>query len=185
MMAEVPVPARTKKQQVHMRSPLTEKDLDLVLDSIDCVLMEEKKVDVHNLESKQSIEQIVYLQNSEEKKAVLLRFCLELLAVLRKTLSHFGRVREDTAKERAQTLFYMLTKDEIPDVWKHGCAQLGLSVVNVHQQQSVNRVLFEIVLIMNRSHDHREDQVFLNKKNFHLMNAMLLDMRLDIQQENY
>lgn len=122
-----------------------------MLNSIGCVLKTEEEVAV-KVESKVSIQQIVELSQSAEKKAILQTFCLELVAVVNKTLEHFGRVRERMAKERAQTLFFMLTQQELPDVWKRGCAQLGISVVSVHQQQSVNRILFEKVLAKHLSH---------------------------------
>ena len=137
-----------------MKKPSNKKiedELEIVLNAIGCVLKTEEEIDV-KVESKRSIQQVVELSQSAEKKAILQTFCLELVAVINKTLKHFGRVREHTAKERAQTLFFTSSQQELPGVWKHGCAQLGISVVSVHQQQSVNRVLFEKVLARSLSH---------------------------------
>lgn len=143
---------------------------DKVFKCISSVLKAEKEVHV-TVDEQSSLSTLLQISSGStaENATIIETFCLELVAVLEKTFLSFGKVRQTLARERALTTFYQLSVSELPDVWKCLAQNLKLPPLNVHQQQSVNRRVFELLLVEKltpcvRVEDQGSERVLQHKR---------------------
>lgn len=121
---------------------------EIVFRSIQAVLKAEEEVKVEQT-GQDSLSTLVGLDSTEsdDTAAILGSFCCELVAVLNRALKFVGKVKPTLARERAITIFQRLTGEELPLVWQCLSKKLKLPEINTHQQQSVNRRLFDQLLV--------------------------------------
>ena len=117
---------------------------EILFRCIQAVLKAEVKVEQTGQDS---LSTLVGLDSTEsdDTAAILGSFCCELVALLNRALKFVGKVKPTLARERAITIFQRRTGEELPLVWQ--ClSKLKLPEINTHQEQSVNRHLFDQLL---------------------------------------
>ncbi len=124
------------------------------------VLKDEREVGV-TIEGDNSLSGVLILSETPESpvnSSIFENFCKELISVTIQSFQSVGKVRPSLAQERARTGFFQLSLEKLPDVWSSLTTKLKLSApVNKHQQQSVNRRLFELLLIEKQTPSKEQD----------------------------
>ncbi len=110
------------------------------------------------IEGDNSLSAVLRLSESPVNSSIFENFCKELISVTVQSFQSVGKVRPSLAQERALAGFFQLSLEKLPGVWSSLTTKLKLSApVNKHQQQSVNRRLFELLLIEKQAPSKEQD----------------------------
>lgn len=125
-----------------------DSDLNIVFTSIKAVLHSDEEVDCLR-DGPDSLKTVGDMFSTADGATLeeLKDFSMKLVQAIRSTLQKIDQVKPKLYQERALTRFHKLRVEKLPLVWNCMSKGLELPPVIALQQQSVNRHLFERILV--------------------------------------